>query len=126
MSEREAAGKLTSIPGIVDAEATKPIQKPSGVLRLVANGFKTGFLDNVELRIANIPIMQRVRNMLPLASFTLETVIKKPVLCLLSIKLIKISGDEKSNPSFSLAPSLLGILLVLFCSFSPINLCASR
>jgi len=31
MSESEAAGKLTSIPGIVEAEATKPSQKPSGV-----------------------------------------------------------------------------------------------
>ena len=31
MSESEAAGKLTSIPGIVEAEAAKPSQKPSGV-----------------------------------------------------------------------------------------------
>ena len=44
-----------SIPGMVDAEATIP-SKSSGVPRLVANGFKTGLLDIVELRIANNPI----------------------------------------------------------------------
>jgi len=64
MSERDAAGKLTSIPGIVEAEATKPNQKPSGVSRLVAKGFKTGFLDIVELRIAKSPIMQSIQNTL--------------------------------------------------------------
>jgi hypothetical protein len=69
MSERDAAGKLISIPGIVDAEATRPIQKPSGVPKLVAKGFKTGFLDIVELRIANIPIIQSVKSMLFFASF---------------------------------------------------------
>ncbi len=57
LSESEAAGKLMSIPGIVDAEATIP-NKPSGVPRLVAKGFRTGFFDMVELRIANKPIMQ--------------------------------------------------------------------
>ena len=55
MSESEAAGKLISIPGMVDAEATMP-SKSSGVPRLVAKGFKTGFFDIVELRIANKPI----------------------------------------------------------------------
>ncbi len=44
-----------SIPGMVDADATIP-SKLSGVPRLVANGFKTGLLDIVELRIANNPI----------------------------------------------------------------------
>ena len=115
MSEREAAGRLTRIPGIVEAEATKPIQKPSGVSRLVAKGFKTGFLDIVELRIANIPIMQSVRNMLLLASFTLENINKKPSLSLLSFKLIKISEEEMPNSSISHASSLSGIPFVLFC-----------
>ena len=45
-----------SMPGIVDAEATMP-NKSLGVPRLVAKGFKTGFFDIVELRIANKPIM---------------------------------------------------------------------
>jgi hypothetical protein len=44
-----------SIPGIVEAAATSPI-KLKGVPRLVAKGFRTGFLDIVELRIANAPI----------------------------------------------------------------------
>ena len=41
---------------MVDAEATMP-SKSSGVPRLVAKGFKTGFFDMVELKIANKPIM---------------------------------------------------------------------
>jgi hypothetical protein len=52
-----------SIPGIVEAEATNPT-KSVGAPRLVANGFKTGFLDIVELRMAKRPMMQRVRNKL--------------------------------------------------------------
>ena len=67
MSEREAAGQLTSIPGMVEAEATNPIQKPSGVSRLAAKSFNTGFLDIVELKIAKNPIMQSIQNMLCLA-----------------------------------------------------------
>lgn len=59
-SESEAAGKLTKIPGIVDAEATKPVQFV-GVPRLNAKGFRTGFFDIVELRIAKKPIMQSVK-----------------------------------------------------------------
>ena len=59
-SERDAAGKLTSIPGIVEAAATKPT-KSSGAPRLVAKGFKTGFLDIVELRITNSPVMQSIK-----------------------------------------------------------------
>jgi hypothetical protein len=46
-----------SMPGMVDAAATMP-SKSSGVPRLVAKGFKTGFFDIVELRTANKPIMQ--------------------------------------------------------------------
>ena len=56
-SESEAAGKLISMPGMVDTEATMP-SKSSGVPRLVAKGFRTGFFDMVELRIANKPITQ--------------------------------------------------------------------
>jgi hypothetical protein len=47
------------MPGIVEAEATIP-SKSSGVSRLVANGFRTGFFDIVELRIANKPIIQSI------------------------------------------------------------------
>jgi len=54
MSEREAAGKLMRMPGIVEAEATIP-SKSSGVPKLVAKGLRTGFLDIVELRIAKKP-----------------------------------------------------------------------
>ncbi len=57
MSESEAAGRLMSMPGMVDAEATMP-SRSSGVPRLFAKGFRTGFLDMVELRIANKPITQ--------------------------------------------------------------------
>ena len=35
--------------------------KASGVPRLSANGLRTGFLDIVELRIANIPIMHNTK-----------------------------------------------------------------
>ena len=59
-SESEAAGRLISMPGIVDADATMP-SRSSGVPKLVANGFKTGFFDIVELRIANKPITQITR-----------------------------------------------------------------
>ena len=69
MSEREAAGRLTRIPGIVDAEATKPPLQSVGAPRLDAKGFRTGFFDIVELRIAKKPIMHRVRKTLFLACF---------------------------------------------------------
>ena len=62
MSEREAAGRLTSIPGIVEAEATKPISS-EGVPRLVAKGFRTGFFDIVELRMASAPMIHNARKM---------------------------------------------------------------
>jgi phosphoribosylcarboxyaminoimidazole (NCAIR) mutase len=63
MSESEAAGKLTKIPGIVEAEATTPVQSV-GVPRLSEKGFKTGLLDIVELKIAKTPIIQSVQNAL--------------------------------------------------------------
>jgi hypothetical protein len=49
-----------SIPGIVATAATTP-NNSSGVPRLVAKGFSTGFFDMVELRIANKPIMHIIR-----------------------------------------------------------------
>jgi len=60
MSESEAAGRLIRIPGIVEAEATTP-SKSSGVSKLEAKGFRTGFLAIVELKIANRPITHRMR-----------------------------------------------------------------
>ena len=45
---------------MVEAEATIP-SKSSGVPRLVAKGFRTGFFDMVELRIAKKPITQITR-----------------------------------------------------------------
>jgi hypothetical protein len=59
MSESEAAGRLIIIPGNVEAAATMP-NKSVGVPKLLANGFKTGLLDIVELRIANAPIVQSI------------------------------------------------------------------
>jgi uncharacterized membrane protein len=61
MSESDATGKLTNIPGIVEAEATIPVQSV-GVPRLSEKGFKTGLLDIVELKIAKKPIIQSVQN----------------------------------------------------------------
>lgn len=60
----------------MEAEATKPSQKPSGVLRLVANGFKTGFLDIVELRIAKAPIMHKIQKTLSLLLLRVGAVIE--------------------------------------------------
>ena len=60
MSDNEAAGKLIKIPGMVDAEETKPLHQ-SGVPRLAEKGFNAGLFDIVELRIANPPITQRVQ-----------------------------------------------------------------
>ncbi len=45
---------------MVETAATKP-NNSSGVPRLVAKGFSTGFFDIVELRMANKPIMQMIR-----------------------------------------------------------------
>jgi len=44
---------------MVEAEATMP-NKSSGVPRLAAKGFSTGFLDMVELRMAKNPMMHRI------------------------------------------------------------------
>lgn len=59
-SESEAAGKLTSIPGIVDAAAITPV-KSAGVPKLNAKGFSTGSFDIVELKIAKAPITHRTK-----------------------------------------------------------------
>jgi len=63
MSEREATGKLTNTPGIVEAEKMRPVQV-RGVPRDDAKGPKTGFLDIVVLRIARNPIMHKVKKKL--------------------------------------------------------------
>lgn len=68
MSESEAAGRLTRMPGIVDAAATMPVQSV-GVSKLFAKGLSTGDFDMVELRIAKNPIKQSIRKMLIPASF---------------------------------------------------------
>ena len=57
ISEREAAGRLMSIPGMVEAAAIIPI-KSGGVSKLTAKGLRTGVLDIVELRMAIAPITQ--------------------------------------------------------------------
>jgi len=74
MSESDATGKLTRIPGIVEAEATTPVQLV-GVPRLNEKGFKTGLLDIVELRIAKNPIIQRFKNT-PFIAFLSRAMIK--------------------------------------------------
>jgi hypothetical protein len=57
MSESDAAGRLISMPGMVEADATMP-SRSLGVPMLFAKGLRTGFLDIVELKIANNPMMQ--------------------------------------------------------------------
>lgn len=61
MSESEPTGRLIMMPGKVEAAATNPMSA-SGVPRLSAKGFKTGFLDIVELRMANAPMKHNTRN----------------------------------------------------------------
>lgn len=75
MSESEAAGKLTRIPGIVDAAATTPVQSV-GVPRLSEKGLRTGLFDIVELRIAKRPIRQSVRKTLFLAFLAYKFICK--------------------------------------------------
>ena len=74
MSESEAAGRLAKMPGMVEAEATNPVQFV-GVPRLNENGFRTGLLDIVELRIANNPMTQNIQNTRSLALFSCETTV---------------------------------------------------
>jgi hypothetical protein len=61
MSDSDAMGKLTSMPGIVEADATNPINE-SGVCNARAKGLSTGFFDIVELRIAKKPTRQSTEN----------------------------------------------------------------
>ena len=65
MSESEAAGKLIKMPGMVEAEPTKPLHT-CGVSRLEEKFFRK-LLDIVELRIAKSPIAQSIKNILLLA-----------------------------------------------------------
>ncbi len=74
-SESDAAGKLTRMPGTVEMEATKPT-KASGVPRLAAKGFKTGFLDNVELSMANKPITQSIKKNRSLPFFSHDFIVR--------------------------------------------------
>ena len=61
MSDSDAAGRLTKIPGIVEAARTIPVQA-SGVPRLVEKVDRTEpLLDIVELRITSPPIRQRLQ-----------------------------------------------------------------
>ena len=62
-----------SMPGMVDAEATMP-SKSLGVPMLVAKGFRTGFFDMVELRIANKPIMHNIKK----KAFCFQLVLSMP------------------------------------------------
>lgn len=71
ISERVPAGRLIKIPGIVEAAATKP-SRCSGVWRLSAKGFRTGFFDIVELRIAKIPTMQKIKKALSCRPLKIE------------------------------------------------------
>jgi hypothetical protein len=89
MSESEATGKLIRMPGIVDAAATNPVQA-SGVLRLVAKGLRTGFFDVVELRIANNPMMQRVKKTLSLAFLSCKVIDKPAFYIPTNLRLIKV------------------------------------
>lgn len=59
MSDSEEAGRLTRMPGMVEAAPTKPDQTV-GVPSAAAKGLSR-VLDIVELRIANTPIMQSVQ-----------------------------------------------------------------
>jgi hypothetical protein len=74
MSESEEAGRLTSIPGIVEAAPTKPDQSV-GVWRIVAKEFSR-VLDMVELKIAKSPIIQSVQKTLLLVLFAKDTISK--------------------------------------------------
>jgi len=59
-SDNDAAGKLTSMPGIVEAAAMNPVSWV-GVLRCEEKKGSTGSFDIVELRIAKAPIRQRIQ-----------------------------------------------------------------
>jgi hypothetical protein len=69
-----------SIPGMVEAEATKP-SKSVGVPRLFANGFKTGFFDIVELRIAKKPMMHSIRKKLIRVCFLRDMPVQMGLYC---------------------------------------------
>ena len=65
LSDNLPAGRLTRIPGIVDAAATKPNNGSlSGIPIDLAKGFRTGFFDIVELRIAKNPMMHNIKKKL--------------------------------------------------------------
>jgi hypothetical protein len=69
-----------SMPGMVEAEATKP-SKSVGVPRLFAKGFKTGFFDIVELRIAKKPMMHSIRKKLVRVRFLRDILVQINLCC---------------------------------------------
>ncbi len=62
MSESDEAGRLTRMPGIVDAAPMMPDHQLLGVPTTVANGLSR-VLDIVELKMAKIPITDSVQKM---------------------------------------------------------------
>jgi hypothetical protein len=97
MSESEAAGRLTRMPGIVEAERTRPVQA-SGVPRLFEKVLRTEpLLDIVELRIISPPIRQRLQNT-DFPAFFVPEFIGEPArfLTYSSWRLIKLGADLKS------------------------------
>ena len=69
----ELLAKLIKMPGTVEAAAITPVQSV-GVPRLSEKGFKTGFLDIVELRIAKKPMTQSIKNTLLLTFFSIRNI----------------------------------------------------
>ena len=112
MSDNEPAGRLTRIPGIVDAAATKP-SRWSGVPTNVAKGFSTGFFDIVELKIAKNPIMHSIKK--KLATELLDTLFGF-VIILEPFLLVKFESDY----FFFTSSSSLRIQISVFYPFSPI------
>ncbi len=55
-SESDPAGREMRIPGIVDAAMISPATRPASAPKLLESIGRTGFLDIVELRMANAPV----------------------------------------------------------------------
>jgi hypothetical protein len=79
------------MPGIVEAEATKP-NKSVGVPRLFAKGFKTGFFDIVELRIAKKPMMHNIRKKLVRVRFLRDILVQIDPYC--DFKYVTLANGE--------------------------------
>jgi hypothetical protein len=105
MSESEAAGRLTNMPGIVDAAATTPSQSV-GVPILFAKGFRTGDLDIVELSKAKKPMKQSIRKtLLPLDCVSMCPPTRNLLLRLLDgFKFLRYSSMMGNGPHVCPAP----------------------